>query len=380
VIAGLGLPAALFLGPALWRLGRVAMVLRGRARLPRAGAAAPYRGPSLVSVLVPARNEERSIGACLASLSTQTIPRLEIIAVDDGSTDGTPAILADVARRDPRVHVLRIEGPPPGWTGKSFALDSGMAVARGSWLCFTDADTVHAPESIARAVGFAEAHGIDLLSLTSRQLTRSFWERVVQPVVFGLLDEWFPLGQVNDAASPLAAANGIFILVTRDAYEAAGGHRAVAGDVLEDVALARRMKTRGRRLAFVDGADLVAARMYTSLRAIHRGWTKNLYRLRGQRPLPAMASIVELGVTLVWPAVACAAAAVAGPPGWGWLAALGLGMVLGAEVLFRAWRGVDPRWSPTVALGAALVAIFLLESALRDWLGLGVRWKDRTYT
>jgi glycosyltransferase involved in cell wall biosynthesis len=331
-------------------------------------------------VLVPARNEERSIGACLASLSAQTIPRLEIIAVDDGSTDHTPALLADAARRDPRVRVLRIEGPPAGWTGKSFALSSGMAVARGSWLCFTDADTVHAPESIARAVGFAEAHGVALLSLTSRQLTRSFWERVVQPVVFGLLDEWFPLGQVNDPTSPLAAANGIFILVTRDAYEAAGGHRAVAGDVLEDVALARRVKTRGGRLAFVDGADLVAARMYTSLPAIRRGWTKNLYRLRGRRPLPAMASIVELGVTLVWPAVACAAAAVAGPPGWEWLAALGLGMVLGTEALFRTWRGDDPRWSPTVPLGAAMVAIFLLESTLRDWLGLGVRWKDRTYT
>jgi chlorobactene glucosyltransferase len=364
----------------LWRLGRVASVLRGRARVPRAAAATPYRGPALISVLVPARNEERSIGACLASLSTQTVPRLEIIAVDDGSTDRTPAILADAARRDQRVRVLRIESPPPGWTGKSFALDSGVALARGSWLCFTDADTVHAPESIARAVGFAEAHGIALLSLTSRQLTHSFWERVVQPVVFGLLDQWFPLGRVNDPASPLAAASGIFILVARDAYEAAGGHRAVAGEVLEDVALARHVKMGGGRLAFVDGADLVAARMYTDLSAIRRGWTKNLYRLRGRRPLPAVASILELGTTLVWPAVGGAATAVAGPPGWGWLAALGLAVVLGAEVPFRAWRGDDPRGSLTVPLGAALVAIFLLESALRDWLGLGVRWKDRTYT
>jgi chlorobactene glucosyltransferase len=331
-------------------------------------------------VLVPARNEERNVGACLASLSAQTLPHLEIIAVDDGSTDRTPAILADAARRDPRVRVHRIEGPPPGWTGKSFALDSGMALARGSWLCFTDADTVHAPESIACAVGFAETRGLALLSLTSRQLTRSFWERVVQPVVFGLLDQWFPLARVNDPASPLAAANGIFILVTRDAYKAAGGHRAVAGEVLEDVALAQRVKMGGGRLAFVDGADLIAARMYTDLAAIRRGWTKNLYRLRGRRPLPAMASILELGVTLVWPVLANVAAAVSGPPGSGWLATLGLGLVLGAEVPFRAWRGDDPRWSPSAPLGAVLVAIFLLESAVRDWLGLGVRWKDRTYT
>ncbi len=289
--AGLVLPAALFLLPALWRLGRVAAVLRGRARLPRASDAPPFRGAALVTVLVPARNEERNVGACLASLSAQAWPNLEIIAVDDGSTDGTPAILADAARRDPRVRVLRVDGPPAGWTGKSFALDAGVSIARGAWLCFTDADTVHAPESIARAVGFAERHGVALLSLTSRQLTRSFWERVVQPVVFGLLDQWFPLTAVNDPASPVAAANGIFILAARDAYRDAGGHRAVAGEILEDVALARRVKAGGGRIAFVDGADLVAARMYTDLAAIRRGWTKNLYRLRGRRPLPALASL-----------------------------------------------------------------------------------------
>jgi chlorobactene glucosyltransferase len=375
--AGLALPAAVFLLPALWRLGRVAAVLRGRARLPRASDAPPFRGAALVTVLVPARNEERNVGACLASLSAQAWPNLEIIAVDDGSTDGTPAILADAARRDPRVRVLRVDGPPAGWTGKSFALDAGVSIARGAWLCFTDADTVHAPESIARAVGFAERHGVALLSLTSRQLTRSFWERVVQPVVFGLLDQWFPLTAVNDPASPVAAANGIFILAARDAYRDAGGHRAVAGEILEDVALARRVKAGGGRIAFVDGADLVAARMYTDLAAIRRGWTKNLYRLRGRRPLP---SLVELGVTLVWPAVGCVVALLAGPAGSGWLAALALGLVLGAEVPFRAWRGDDPRWSPTAPLGAALVALFLLESAVRDWLGLGVRWKDRRYT
>ena len=380
MVAGLALAAALFLGPAAWRLWRVAHVLRGRARLPRASAAPAAAGPALVSVLVPARNEERGVGACLASLTAQTYPHLEIVAIDDGSTDRTPAILAAAAQRDPRVRALRVDGPPPGWTGKSFALASGVAIARGGWLCFTDADTVHAPESIARAVGFAEAHGLGLLSLTSRQLTGSLWERVVQPVVFGLLDQWFPLGRVNDPTSPLAAANGIFILAARDVYERVGGHRAVRGEVLEDVGLARNVKAAGARIAFVDGADLVAARMYTSLAAIRGGWTKNLYRLRGRQPLSALLSLVELGVTLVWPAVGVVLAALAGPPGSGGLAGLGLLVVLGAEVPFRARRGDDPRWSPTAPLGAALVAVFLLESAVRDWLRLGVRWKDRRYT
>ena len=219
-----------------------------------------------------------------------------------------------------------------------------------------------------------------LLSLTSRQLTGSFWERVIQPVVFGLLDQWFPLARVNDPASPVAAANGIFILVSRPAYQAAGGHRAVADEILEDVALARRVKAGGGRIAFIDGADLVAARMYTDLAAIRRGWTKNLYRLRGRRPLAALSSVLELAVTLVWPAVAWAGAVLAGPAGSGWLAALALALVLGAEVPFRARRGEDPWGSLTAPLGAALVAFFLLESAFRDWTGLGVQWKDRRYT
>jgi chlorobactene glucosyltransferase len=305
------------------------------------------------------------VAACLASLSAQTFPNLEIVAVDDASTDRTPAILADAARRDPRLRVLRVEGPPSGWTGKSFALTSGVAVARGHWLCFTDADTVHAPESIARAMGFAEAHGTTLLSLTSRQLTGSVWERVVQPVVFGLLDQWFPLAQVNDPASPLAAANGIFILVERHAYEATGDTAQGLTRCWRTLRSRGAWKAGGGRIAFVDGADLVAARMYTSLAEIRRGWTKNLYRLRGRRPLVALGSLVELGVTQVWPAVGFLAALLVGPAGSGWLAVLGLTLVLVAEAPFRAGRGEDTCWSPTAPLGAALVAAFLLESALR---------------
>jgi glycosyltransferase involved in cell wall biosynthesis len=380
VAAGPLLPAALVLAPALLRLLRVGLVLRGRRGLPRASAAPPPQAPTLVSVLVPARDEARGVARCLASLSAQTYPALEILAIDDGSTDGTPELLAAAAERDPRVRVLRLEGPPAGWTGKSFALASGAALARGRWLCFTDADTVHDPRSIACAVGFAESRGLALLSLTSRQVVSSFWERVVQPVVFGLLDQWFPLARVNDPDVPLAAANGIFILVAREAYEAAGGHRGVAAEVLEDVALARNVKARGGRIAFVEGSDLVAARMYTSLGAIRRGWVKNLYRLRGRRPLPALASLAELLGTLAWPGAGGLAWAVAAPAAVAWPAALGAALVLLVETGFRVRRGEDWRWSPSVPLGAALVAAFLLESAVRDWLGLGVRWKGRRYT
>jgi chlorobactene glucosyltransferase len=378
-LPGLTLVAALVLGPAAWRVARVATVLRRRARVPRASAVPPPADPPPVTVLVPARNEERCLGPCLASLSAQTYATLEIVVIDDGSTDRTPALIAAAARRDPRIRALRLEGPPPGWTGKNFALASGVDAARGTWLCFTDADTVHAPGSIAHAVGFARRQGLALLSLTSHQRVASFWERVVQPVVFGLLDQWFPLDRVNDPGSPVAAANGIFILVSREAYRDVGGHRAIAGEVLEDVALAGNVKGAGWRTAFVDGRDLVEARMYESLAALRRGWTKNLYALRGRRPLPALASALEVAATLVWPAVAALAFASAGWPAAAALAGLAVTLVVAAEVPARARRGDDPWWSVTLPLGAVLVLLFLLESAIRAWLGVGVAWKGRRY-
>ena len=382
-MSGAALLAGAVLGvgvPAVWRVARVMTVLGRLAQLPRvADAPVPTDTPP-VSILVPARNEERGLAACLASLSAQTYPRLQLVVVDDGSGDRTAEIAAAAAARDPRLTVLRLPGPPPGWTGKNFALAQAVAAARGRWLCFTDADTVHAPESIRRALGFAQARGVALLSMTSRQLTGSFWERVVQPVVFGLLDQWFPLARVNDPASPVAAANGIFLLVEREAYEAVGGHRAVAGEVLEDVALARRVKRSGRRIAFADGADLIAARMYTDLGAIRRGWTKNLYALRDRRPSRALGSAAELALTAVWPPLAAVGLLAAGAGQAALAAALATALVVAVEIPFRVRRGYDPRWSPTLPLGAALVLAFLLESMLRGWLGLGVRWKDRLYT
>jgi glycosyltransferase involved in cell wall biosynthesis len=380
VTAGLGLLAATAAAGALWRLARVAGILRAVARLPRVADAPAPTGSPLVSVLVPARDEERCLAACLASISAQRYPDLEIVVVDDGSTDRTPKIIAAAAARDPRVRPIRLAGPPPGWTGKNFALASGVAAARGTWLCFTDADTVHDPTSIERALGFAQARGLALLSMTSRQLTESAWEKVVQPVVFGLLDQWFPLAQVNDPRSPVAAANGIFLLVAREAYEAVGGHRAVAGEVLEDVALAKNVKRSGRRMVFADGADLVAVRMYTSLGAIRRGWTKNLYALRDRRPGRALQSVAELALTAVWPPLSgLVGGIIGGLPGAfpGVLAGI---LVLAVEVPFRARRGFVAGWSPTLPVGAGLVAAFLLESTVRAWAGLGVRWKDRRYT
>jgi glycosyltransferase involved in cell wall biosynthesis len=243
-----------------------------------------------VSVIIPARNEEASIGRCLESLVSQTGIAFEIIVVNDHSTDRTREIaesflvphicpiLADVGLP---VHVMKVTvvdaGPlPQGWYGKSNACVTGATLARGKWLLFTDADTVHKPGSLARAVAEAKTHGADLLSYSPEQEVRGIAERALMPVIFAELASTYKPKDVCDPASPVAAANGQYLLITREAYDAVGGHAAVAGDLLEDVALARLVKQSGRRLRFRFGGDAVRTRMYRTFAQMREGWTKNL--------------------------------------------------------------------------------------------------------
>src|SRR5271157_5720678 len=225
-----------------------------------------------VSVIVPARNEEACLGACLESLVAQTGVDFEIIVVDDHSTDRTRELAASFAG----VRIIDAGPLPSGWTGKNNAVITGAREARGQWLLFTDADTVHLPGSLARALAEARENAADLLSYSPEQIAVSFWEMATLPVVFAELARQYPPAKVSDPASPIAAANGQYILVRRQAYDAVGGHTAIAGSILEDVALARALKSSGRRIRFRYAADAVRTRMYRNFRQLREGWTKNL--------------------------------------------------------------------------------------------------------
>jgi glycosyltransferase involved in cell wall biosynthesis len=226
----------------------------------------------LVSIIVPARNEETCLGACLESLVSQTGITFEIIVVDDDSTDRT----AEIARFSPKVHVIPASPLPDNWTGKNNAMSAGAKIARGKWLLFTDADTVHQPGSLARVVAEAEQHGAALLSYSPQQEVHGFWEKAVMPVIFAELAATYPPQAVNDPTSPIAAANGQYLMISREAYDAVGGHAAVAGDLLEDVAMARLVKRSGRKIFFRYAPDAVRTRMYRSFAQLREGWTKNL--------------------------------------------------------------------------------------------------------
>ena len=238
-----------------------------------------------VSIVIPARNEEANLGNCLESLTTQTGVAFEIIVVDDGSTDRT----REIARSFGAVRVVSAESLPRDgagktWTGKNNALVTGANsnsnsspnVARAPWLLFTDADTEHLPGSLARALCEAKKEQADLLSYSPQQIVVTFAERAVMPVIFAELAAQYPPRKVRDQNSGIVAANGQYILVRRAAYDAVGGHAAVATEILEDVALARLFRNAGFRVYFRYGADAVRTRMYRSWLQLREGWTKNL--------------------------------------------------------------------------------------------------------
>jgi len=224
-----------------------------------------------VSVIIPARNEEASLRACLESLVSQNGVEFEVIVVNDHSTDRT----REIAESFPKVRVIEAGPLPAGWTGKNNAVATGAREARGQWLLFTDADTVHSTGSLARAIAEANQNKADMLSYSPEQITLGFWEVAVLPVVFAELARQYPPSKVSDPKSPEAAANGQYILIHRETYDAIGGHASVASEILEDVALARRLKASGFKLRF-RYSESVRTRMYRTFAQLREGWTKNL--------------------------------------------------------------------------------------------------------
>ncbi len=327
----------------------------------------------VVSIIVPARNEEACLGTCLESLIAQTGIALEIIVVDDDSTDRT----AEIARSFRGAHGIEAGPLPDNWTGKNNAMAAGAKIAKGKWLLFTDADTVHKPGSLARAVAEAEQHGAALLSYSPEQEVRGFWEKAVMPVIFAELAATYPPAKVNDPASPIAAANGQYLMISREAYDAVGGHTKIASDLLEDVALARLVKRSGRKIFFRYGADAVRTRMYRSWAQMKKGWTKNLALLFSPTWGIACWRLAEfLAIPFLF--IGTVIFAVIGGLNLAFQPAL---LAIFVFVFFwgriRAAHFSIPS-SLLAVLGLPVFGYLLLRSARLQRLGT-VGWKDRTY-
>lgn len=252
--------------------------------------------PNVVTAIVPARNEESVIAASIESLARQ--PEIvQILVVNDQSSDATADVVRGCMKQISHLRLLETNNLPDGWVGKNHALWVGVQQATSPWLLFTDADASHSPNSVARALEIAREQQAALVSFSPEQISRNWHEKALIPFIYLRLAKKFSYERVNDPSSPLAAANGQFLLIRRDAYDAIDGHRGVAGEVLEDVAIALRVKQAGHRIWFGSGEGLVRTRMYTSFAAMWEGWKKNLYRLMGGTPWTV---VREMESTIPW--------------------------------------------------------------------------------
>jgi len=347
----------------------------------------PPQYPPLVSVIIPARNEAHNIARCVRSILSTTYPNLELIVVDDLSTDGTADLAREAAEGDPRARVITSPPLPDGWFGKQWACATGAKVARGSVLQFTDADTEHGPDLVTRSINAMRANRAQLFSVAGRQELGGFWERVIQPQIFTILAMRYggteSVTQATNVRDKIA--NGQCIFVTHDSYDSIGGHASVRSSVAEDLMLAQRFFAARKRVVLMLGLNQLSTRMYASLGAIIQGWQKNVFAggldavpfgKAGQTifPLflltPPMMELVPLAALVL---------SVTGLAAGGTLllwAAISSAVTLLWWILVYATIRVNPLYALAYPLGALVLLYIFVTAVVR---GRRVSWKGRTY-
>ncbi len=368
--------------PALPWLVPFASLIRLANNRPNLSDVIPARG-ALVSVVVPARNEAATIEAVVRSVLASTYQPLELLVLDDRSTDDTAAIVERLAAEDARLRLVRGEPLPEGWYGKPWACRQGYRAARGDLLLFTDADTRHQPELLARAVGALRAERADLVTVAPRQRCETFWERLVMPQIWLLLGVRYHPARVNRARRERdVIANGQFILVSRESYEAVGTHEVVRHEVAEDLALAQAFHRAGRKIHFAFAEGLMETRMYRSLPHLVEGWSKNVY-LGGRQSFPqepvlrALVPVMLVAAFLFWLIPPAVLAATGATGGLGPAAAAATALSALFWMLISFGMKIAPWYGLLYPLGAIMALYIGARSTRRG--NRRVEWRGRVY-
>ena len=344
-------------------------------RLGPAPPGPPGRAAGTVSVVIAARNEANDLGPTLDALLAQDYPELEVVVVDGGSTDGTRAV---IEQRGPRVR--RVEEPPlpDGWVGKNWACWTGANATRGDWLLFLDADVRLAPAAVRTVVDWAVGEGADLASIGPQIEMVGFWERVVLPFYVQVVLTYFRTPRMHRPGSRAAMANGQCWLTRRSTYLTAGGHEAVRGRVLEDVALARRYRDAGLRLRFAWTPELGRTRMYTDRHEMFEGLLKNVHGLdfsaaRMVGFLAGLLGLFLLPLGLLPLGLLVGSPVLVGVGGFLYVA------LFGKHVAFNAGIGAPAAYGLLFPLAVAWYLVLVMTSLVRGVRGQPVAWKGRRY-
>jgi chlorobactene glucosyltransferase len=340
-----------------------------------------------VSVILPARNEAKHIVQCVRSLLASRYPNFEVIVVNDHSADGTAQLARDAGTGDQRLRVIENPDLPAGWFGKQWACHNGSLAATGELLLFTDADTRHGVELLPRSVNAMRTRKADLFSVVGRQEMVTFWEKLVQPHVGGLiLARYGSTELISRSRNPYnKIANGQFIMVRRDVYDKAGGHDAVRSHVAEDLRLAQEWTRLGYSVQLLTGIDHMSTRMYDGLGDMVRGWGKNVYAA-GRDTLPLTSPLARILLRLIFPLpmlwdilpaffILLALSGIAGPTALAWGTA-----AYTASALFWIFIYAVSRENVLYALlhpFASVIVFYIFARAA--WKGDRVEWKGRAY-
>jgi chlorobactene glucosyltransferase len=347
----------------------------------------PYQGWPFVSVIVPGRNEERDVKACLESLATQDYPNYELIFVDDESTDRTLVIAQTTLEKYSFARAIAGSPRPTGkWIGKSWALVQGVEAAKGDWLLFIDSDVVHHPQAIRKAMAMAIQMHVDALSIMPAIECVSFWEKIIMPL-FALLSTLVePMDRANHPDKHGSRLSGAFILIKRKIYEEAGGHRAISDQILEDMALAQNLKKQERNIWLTYTTDLARTRMYDSFRDLWLGLNRLSFPMMKYSLLFLAASWVALviGALAPWLAIGLGLVLLSTHPILGSLLLLaGFSICMSIPVmltkLFRVLK-VSRAYAWLLPMAALVYCLAGTSSAFRHYTGRGLGWKQRTYS
>jgi len=356
----------------------------------------------MISAIIPARNEEKKISPFIETLKKQTYPNLEILIMDDYSTDKTVEKAKTAIGEDERFKIINLKSfkdeKPDGWAGKSYALQRGTTIAKGEWFLFSDVDYIdHNPDLIERAVQHAIANKLDLLSLVPRNSCKSFWEKIIQPIPAGLLIFLSPFAKVNDPKNRASFALGLFILIKREIFNKIGGYEKIRGHIADDVEMAKLVKESGFKIGLANAQNIMRFRMYENLGEIWQGWSKNIFlgliqkrRIQSKtlQVLTLLAGLFAVFEAMVLPFIALIISTIAlitiHSQQWQnlfvfsaitWLLA-----TITQSYVHKKYGIGDPKYSPLYFLGGIITMGIFLNSAYKTLTGTGLTWKQRTYT